>query len=150
MRKKLPHRRSWTNSQKRFKHLTFASELKFQPVGLLIAFIPCTICTFEAVFKSGPTPTSFCWFSLFLNAKFTEKTVGFSGIRTQIVAVEGEHADHLTTTTAQLPMKQLHRQLIKLPHYISFVFAGNALSKKTRLLWWLNYQSILSATFYHT
>ena len=24
-----------------------------------------------------------------------------SGIRTQIVRVEGEHADHLTTTTAQ-------------------------------------------------
>ena len=26
-------------------------------------------------------------------------TVGFSGIRTRIVGVEGEHADHLTTTT---------------------------------------------------
>ena len=30
-----------------------------------------------------------------------QKTVGFSGIQTQIVGVEGEHADHLTTTTAQ-------------------------------------------------
>ena len=29
-----------------------------------------------------------------------QKTVGFSGIQTQIVGVEGEHADHLTTTTA--------------------------------------------------
>ena len=27
--------------------------------------------------------------------------IGFSGIRTRIVGVEGEHADHLTTTTAQ-------------------------------------------------
>ena len=26
--------------------------------------------------------------------------MGFSGIRTQIVGIEGEHADHLTTTTA--------------------------------------------------
>ena len=25
--------------------------------------------------------------------------LGFSGIRTQIVVVEGEHADHFTTTT---------------------------------------------------
>ena len=31
---------------------------------------------------------------------FTEKNVGFSGIRTRIVRVEGEHSDHLTTTTA--------------------------------------------------
>ena len=29
-----------------------------------------------------------------------KKTVGFSGIRTWIVGKEGEHADHLTTTTA--------------------------------------------------
>ena len=27
---------------------------------------------------------------------FTEKTVGFSGIRTRIASVEGEHVDHLT------------------------------------------------------
>ena len=30
----------------------------------------------------------------------TEKTVDFSGIRTQIIGLEGKHADHLTTTTA--------------------------------------------------
>ena len=29
---------------------------------------------------------------------FTEKTVDISRIRTRIVGVEGEHADHLTTT----------------------------------------------------
>ena len=33
---------------------------------------------------------------------FYRKTVGFSRIRTQIIRVEGEHADHLTTTTANL------------------------------------------------
>ena len=32
---------------------------------------------------------------------FTSKIVDFSGIRTQIVGEEGEHADHLTTTRAQ-------------------------------------------------
>ena len=31
---------------------------------------------------------------------FYRKNLGFSGIRTRIVRVEGEHADHLTTTTA--------------------------------------------------
>ena len=32
--------------------------------------------------------------------KYSRKTAGFSWIRTQIVGIEGEHADHLTTTTA--------------------------------------------------
>ena len=32
---------------------------------------------------------------------FFLKKLDFSGIRTQIVEREGEHADHLTTTTAQ-------------------------------------------------
>ena len=33
---------------------------------------------------------------------YFDKTVCYSGIRTQIAGVEGEHADHLTlTTTAQ-------------------------------------------------
>ena len=43
-------------------------------------------------------------FSLILllsNTNFTEKTVGVIGIRTQIIIVEGEHDDHLNTTTAR-------------------------------------------------
>ena len=31
---------------------------------------------------------------------FTEKNVSFSGIRTRIVGLKGEHADHLTKNTA--------------------------------------------------
>ena len=46
-------------------------------------------------------PASFCLFPFFSYTNFTEKTVGFSGIRTRIVRVEGKHADHLTTTTAR-------------------------------------------------
>ena len=42
----------------------------------------------------------FCLFLIFSNTKFTEKTAGIRGIRTWIIGVEGEHADHLTTTTA--------------------------------------------------
>ena len=53
-------------------------------------------------FKNGPTSVSFWLFLLFSNANFTKETGGFSRILTQIVGIEGEHADHLTTTTAQL------------------------------------------------
>ena len=52
-------------------------------------------------FKKWTNPASFCLFSYFSNTNFTEKTVGFSGIRTRIVGVVGKHPDHLTTTTAQ-------------------------------------------------
>ena len=51
------------------------------------------------VFKNGPTPASFCLFSFFSNTNFKKKTVGFRGIQTRIVGVEGKHADHLITTT---------------------------------------------------
>ena len=51
-------------------------------------------------FFKWPTPASFCLFSFFSNTKFTEKTVGVSGIQSWIVGEEGEHADHLTTTSA--------------------------------------------------
>ena len=44
-------------------------------------------------FLNGPNPFAF--------DKFLIKTVGFSGIRTRIVEIAGEHVDHLTTITAQ-------------------------------------------------
>ena len=50
-------------------------------------------------FLNGPTPASFCFFYLFKH-KFYRKTIGFSGILLRFDGVEGEHADHLTTTTA--------------------------------------------------
>ena len=40
----------------------------------------------------------FCLFSFFSNTN----TVDVSGIQTRIVGVEGEHADHLTTSKAKL------------------------------------------------
>ena len=52
-----------------------------------------------SIFKRGPSPGSFCLFSFFSNT-ILQKTVGFSGIRTRIVRVEGEQAHHLTTVTA--------------------------------------------------
>ena len=42
-------------------------------------------------------------FLFFSKNNLQKKTVYFSGIRTQIVGVEGEHADHLTTTTTHGP-----------------------------------------------
>ena len=41
----------------------------------------------------------FVYFRAF-QQQFYRKIVDLSGIRTRIVGVEGEHADHLTTTTA--------------------------------------------------
>ena len=42
----------------------------------------------------------FYLFLFFSNTNFTEKTVDVSGIQTRIIGLEGEPADHLTTTTA--------------------------------------------------
>ena len=50
-------------------------------------------------------------FSFFSNTNFTEKTVSFSGNRTRIVALEGKHVDHLSTTTAKLYL--MHRRDLK-------------------------------------
>ena len=52
-------------------------------------------------------PRPRCVYFLSFQSQILQKTVGISEIRTQIVRVEGEHADHLTTTTAQ-SKKYLH------------------------------------------
>ena len=44
---------------------------------------------------------SFCLFSFFSNF-LQKKSFNFSGIRTRIIGVEDEHADHLTTPTAPI------------------------------------------------
>ena len=48
----------------------------------------------------GQSRRLFVYFSSFQTQILQEKTVGASGIQTQIVGVEGKHADHLITTTA--------------------------------------------------
>ena len=55
---------------------------------------------FIIFFLNGPTPASFCVFSFF-SITILQKILDLSGIRKQIVGVEGEHADHMTTTTAR-------------------------------------------------
>ena len=47
----------------------------------------------ESVFINGPTPASFVYFHSF-QQHFFRKIVDFKRIWTQIVGVEGEHADH--------------------------------------------------------
>ena len=76
---RLPKDRSLQNIQLFFSLWTFMNEWRRL----------YTIC-----FLNCPTPASFCLFSFFSNTNFTEKTVGFSGTRTQIARIEGEHADH--------------------------------------------------------
>ena len=53
-------------------------------------------------FKKWAYPGLFLFIFVLFKHKFYRKTVGVSGIRTRIVGVEGKHADHLTTTTAQV------------------------------------------------
>ena len=56
-----------------------------------------------SIFLNGPDPpASFCLFSFFSSTEITENLSGFGRIRTGIVRIEGEHAYHLTTTTADL------------------------------------------------
>ena len=62
--------------------------------------VKCFCAFYSIVFFIEPTSTSFCLSLLHSNTNFTVKTVGVSGIRTRIVGVEGEYANHLTTTTA--------------------------------------------------
>ena len=52
------------------------------------------------VFQIGHPRPLFVIF-VFSPKKYRIKTLYFNGIRTRIDGVEGEHADHLTTTTAQ-------------------------------------------------
>ena len=65
------------------------SSVNFQVELLLISFF----------FKMGQPRSLFVYFRSFQTQILQKKTVGVSRIRTWIVRVEGEHADHLTTTT---------------------------------------------------
>ena len=51
------------------------------------------------ILKNGRSPASFLYFRSF-QQQFYSKIVDYSRNRTRIVGVEGEHADHLTTTMA--------------------------------------------------
>ena len=52
------------------------------------------------LFEKKEVDASFCFFRSF-RQRFYRKIVDFVRIWTWIVRVDGEHADHLTTTTAQ-------------------------------------------------
>ena len=52
-------------------------------------------------FLEWANPGLFLFICVLFKQKFNRKTVGVSGIRTRIIGVEGEKADHLTTTTAK-------------------------------------------------
>ena len=56
--------------------------------------------------KMGQPRPLFVYFCSF-QTQFYIKIVDFSGIRTQIVEVEGQHADPLTTTTALITINFL-------------------------------------------
>ena len=55
---------------------------------------------YASCLKNGPTPASFCLFSFFFQHKFYRKNCRRQWDSN--VGVEGEHADHVTTTTSLL------------------------------------------------
>ena len=64
--------------------------------------------TFEKhLFKYGPPKASFCLLVL-SNKQFCRKIIHISGIWAGIIGVEGEPADHLTSTTDQLSILVHH------------------------------------------
>ena len=63
-------------------------------------------CELNIVFLNGPTMASFC-ILLFFSTTIIQK-VHFRVYRTQIVGVEGEHADHLTTITTTALKKYIY------------------------------------------
>ena len=64
--------------------------------------------------KMGQPRPIFCSLLFFTNSNYTENTVGVSGIRTRIIGVEGEHADHhLSTTTAAHNLRMLFQAKVK-------------------------------------
>ena len=84
--------------------VALVTQLKSKQKGggqLFLAFVQCLLCFWVILGKWTNPGLFFCLFLLFPNTNFTE-TVDFSGIRTWIIGVEGEHADHVTTTVAQL------------------------------------------------
>ena len=54
----------------------------------------------------------FLFIFILFKHNFTEKTVDFNRIWTRMAGVEGENADHLTTTTPAPPRAQLHCSVI--------------------------------------
>ena len=58
------------------------------------SIVPKYIETRLIFFKNWANPGLFLFIFVLFNNNFTEKIVDFSGNRTRIVGVEGEHADH--------------------------------------------------------
>ena len=76
--------------------------------------------------KNGPTRPLFVYFNYF-HTQFLQNF--FSRIRTRIVGVEGEHADHLTTTTAQTYYKMISMLTTCNTDNVTLVMAGKDLVK---------------------
>ena len=80
-----------SNIPKLLQHMH--GNIPFKSIPLFISFY---------FFVKWANPGLFLFIFVLFKHNIKEKTLGFSRIRTRIVGVEGEHADHLTTTTANL------------------------------------------------
>ena len=83
---------------------------------LKLAFLNCT------------NPGLYLFIFILFKCKFYRKTVGFSGVRSRIVGIEGKHADHLTTITS-------HYKLLSLCCLLSFGLFKWHLQVSVKLIW---------------
>ena len=76
----------------------------------------CRAAFWAFYFSNGPSPPLFRFFS---KQFYRKKTVGSSMIQTWIFRVEGEHAHHLTTTTAAPELCFMRSALLSVLRYAS-------------------------------
>ena len=103
-------------------------------------FIQISFCFYQINSNfNGPTPASFLvYFAVFSNTNLTEKAVLFVNIWTRIVRIEGEHADHLTTT------RGLNSHLFYGPEIFREILATCTRKELTTWIVW-KYWSLLSS-----
>ena len=93
------------------------------------------------VFKKWTNPGQSLFIFILLKHNISGKNVGFNGIRTLIVIVEGKYADHLTTTTAHdhyhlVLMAQICSAIIyflraQIIHKMLYLFVTDSVFQKT-------------------
>ena len=101
------------------------------PISFYISFrLRRVILNNLSVFICWSTPASFLFiFVLFQTQILQKKIVDFTRIWTQIVGVEGEHDDHLTTTTAQINLS---------------VYLSCAIFRSNFLFWYMSWPLIIA------
>ena len=93
----------------------------------------------------------FVYFCSFPAQILQKKTVGFSGIQTRIIGIEGKHADHLTTTAQRFQKVSTVRAATKSTNALAYSLnhrwgEGNHILSTSELLTIIQRQRVLFET----